>query len=685
MNFKTTIVLLILLSLVAGYFYLVEKDKPATELVTRADTSTPLFKDGDIDAEKIETLTIVRGSDKVVIKKSDKDWNQTEPVAFPLNGWSVSRIPEDAKVLAYSDSFKPGVNERPTLEQAGLKPPQAEVTFAGKDGSHTIKLGKKLTIGGSGYAMIDSDEKVYIVDEALHDSLLKQPVKDWRKKSLTSLKEGEAKHITITRSDGGVEIVKTEGTWALEGNASGRVATKAVSDLLSAFSGIYIADFEADQPKDLGLFGLVKPAAVFRIESGDDKVTELKVGSAKGFKDDHFFATLDDGKVVFSISKADKEKFAKSAADLRDKRVTIVPANDIKAVKLEAPSREAIVVERSDKGWKFTSAEPGYAPDGGLIADRLDALAKVEADSFIAGFKPSSEPAATLTLTATGRADPDVLEVYAGEKDDQRVVVRNSESTGYVVKADKIVDVTGPLLTWRDRTVLDITGDKVNQFSLTRPDGLTLNFQREAAADDATKTPGKWTLAGADSFENAAFDSLRVYFAPLLADRWADQGKPGKDSYVVKINDQTVTIDPASMLATATGVDGVFQVSKAMIDALGAELRDRTLLSAGVDDIKSVKVGDVTITKNADKKYVDASGNELDQSAAAGVIDTLAGLRVERYLNAPTGDATTTFEIAIGDGVQTLTLHAENTGKLGDKAFELAKGDVEKLTRKLSK
>jgi hypothetical protein len=237
--------------------------------------------------------------------------------------------------------------------------------------------------------------------------------------------------------------------------------------------------------------------------------------------------------------------------------------------------------------------------------------------------------------------------------------------------------LTEPVLAWRYRSVIDLKADEITSVILTRPDGLKLSFEKPAK--------GAWQLAGHDKFETADFEALLIHFQPLLAQKWLETGKIGETAYHIQIGDKAIlSIDAKSRAATAKGIDGVFEISQGMIDALSAELRHRTVFDFTTDDIKQLVIDDMTITKQ-DGNYTSEQTDKLDDSAVGALFDTIAGLRVEHYVTPLAGTAvirSVTMTTKDGTG-HTLQLTGDKHGSIGDKWFDLSQEDYDKLIAKL--
>jgi hypothetical protein len=629
--------------------------------------------------------------------------------------------------LRYLEKLAPGSGDTPSLADLSLDKPLVTLTFKGegdKGVTQTLKLGRK-TIGGRAYVMINDDPAVYVVQHDVHEDVLDKPVWDWRKKSLTMPTEGQVEHVWLTREGQTIEAIKSEGQWALGSPHSGRASSKAIGDLLSSAGGIWVTKFVADLPGDLSIFGLDQPTQTLKVQqpaapaaegqpANPAQTVSLIIGAPTDLKRDNYFAALvKDGQqpqTVFTITRADTEKFAKGVDDLRDKRATVVKAGDVNELKIARGSGGGLHLQRGADGWSFAEPGPGFKADSAQVSQLAEKLAGLEASSFQAA--PSSgEPVATVTLTATGRPEPEVLKLYAADsaENKQFVSYRNNESVGYVIDAAKLDPAMHDAIWFRDRDVLSVKPESIQSLTIKPVAGPSVTLTQGDA--------GQWKLEGSDGVELPAVQTLTGLLHPLRAEEWPrTSAKPAVDLGVnaalalqltVTPKDGTPTqlsVELATRQATLNGKDA-FTVSQALVDALTAEFRPRTIVSAGTEQITRAVVtrGDksTTVTKSG-LDYVDGEGKTLDATAAAGLFDALGGLRAVRFVPGPATPGTpgipgspgnpvvsVEFTVTAGEGaaptVQKIDVFADNLARSGDRWFAIEADDHKRLTAELAR
>ncbi len=518
MSFKTTNLLLATLVLVGAYFLLIERETTPTyeleqEQAQEVDQQeAPLFTAAQLPTESVVSISIMRGDDeKLVLSKEGQDWFQTQPVRFALQTWSARQLVDDAAGLRRTQRFMSASSEgsdQPTLAQAGLAPSRAVVILRIEGESvadQTIHLGKKV-VGGRAYAMINDDPYVYVVNDTLHQQVLDSKIVDWRKKSIGVPSESQANGVLLKRGGRSIGMDKIDGEWLFALPLSGRVDKQSVAGLLSAARGVAINRFVTDRSADLSIYGLHTPTVVLEIyqpivgdsdpdgsgsgdkveEEGDGNQTQvLMIGAPVDLQAESYFASWGPpggpgrvGEVVFTISREDVGKFKKTTNDLRDARITPIESSDVHALTIEKPSSNTVKLLRSPSGWSFAQPGPSFEADSTEASLLVEAVTGAKARSYEPHLVDLGEPIATITATAIGRLEPDVLRVYTQGQTDTYPVVRNDEAIHYLVPVDALERVFEPIASLRQRTVLDLSRDEITRVTIKRADGLEHVFAR---------------------------------------------------------------------------------------------------------------------------------------------------------------------------------------------------------------
>src|SRR5688572_19438630 len=144
MNFKTTLVLLVLLVVAFGALYFTrEKGGEGGAAKLDEDKKQKLF---DVAAADVNKLVVAAGDGKrMSLEKSGTKWRMTEPVAAPAESFEVDSL---VRAIAELESRGKVSSESASSEATGLAKPRYVVdlsTSAGK--TYTLNVGQKPAVG----------------------------------------------------------------------------------------------------------------------------------------------------------------------------------------------------------------------------------------------------------------------------------------------------------------------------------------------------------------------------------------------------------------------------------------------------------------------------------------------------------------------------------------------------------
>lgn len=580
MNFKTTLILLALLVVVGGYWFLFEYGQAPPSAPAGEDEDQPgrpLLAEAP-DKTAIQRITIQRrGSDQpVVLAREQGQWQQVKPVRFPLKQSAVDQLISDMQSLRYLEALTPG-GDGPKLASASLDEPRAVVTFKTEGQTVTLKLGDRYA-GGMAYLMRGSDKSLYTVPRDFHDAILDQGVADWRQTQLAGPQASGAARISLRNKHGDMTLAKTDGQWSL--NQNQRASQSTVSELADAVRNASIQSFEADRPEDMSLYGLneprariaLKPAGAATQPKDNEQATPstvLEIGSATSLEDDPsaYFATWRQGElgkgVVFKVNAATLDSLTKTADDLRDPRIVTAEAQEVTRLKVDRTNQADIDVKRNPTaGFEFAGNGPGFAPDSPTVKQLIETITTTEASDY-APAPDQKEPMMTLALTHRGSGmvetvrlyeappKPDAADGQNGENNNKAsdqsatqpaattrpadsgayLAVRGDEPVAYRIDGQPLSLLARPILALRKKAVLELAPAKLSKLTLRRDDGTTFTFQKggagsatqsAAATQSASNTSGDqtWQLQGHDAFERQALDELLQSFQPLRIKDW---------------------------------------------------------------------------------------------------------------------------------------------------------------------
>jgi hypothetical protein len=347
MNFKTTLVLIVLLA-VAAIALFVTRDKGTDEAAAPAGGEKKLI--ADLTADKVAKISVAPASgEKFTLQKTGANWNLTEPVTAPAESFEV-----DSLARAITDAQTRGAIKAADAgsDSTGLANPAYRVELTTSDGkSHTINVGAKSAVGGNVYVSLGDGKDVYVVPVALAEQLEK-PAKDYRKTQLVSdLSQAQVKQLTVTDKDGKVAVraVKQGEDWQILEPTKMPAEKSAIDDMLFAATGLRAVEFVSESAADAPKYQLDKPQLTVAL-STDAPATQPATAPAAtqaaprtiafGRHDDvlkqNVYATVSGSPTIAKVAATALTSFSKKPLELRDKRVVNIEPEQVSKLSFAA-------------------------------------------------------------------------------------------------------------------------------------------------------------------------------------------------------------------------------------------------------------------------------------------------------------------------------------------------------------
>jgi len=478
MNFRNTLILLLVFTLLLSTFLFLRGKKPEKKEIQEKISETYAIKRDEI--KKIR-LSFKDENTKpfLIAKDAENRWRLVDPIEAAANQDEVEVLLDDL----LNKRIKQTLEDETDLSKFGLDEPtvQIELWTSSETPDKTFLIGNP-AVGYSVYAKEKSSDSVITIESsALTD--LSKPYTDFRDDTVIGFSLGDVKGITLNYLNQNPIIcnLNTEGTWMVDiPSDSSAVITQAkadkteIDDILDALKNLKVKVFEADDVKNLSQYGLDKPRIEATIALGENRASKtLLVG--KNVPDaDRVYVKRQDSDSVFSVDKDIVNDLKKTVYDLRDKTVIDFQRTDV--TKFELKSSDKIVVCEKDNLGEWRITQPGeYKADKYAIDNLLFDLDSLKAREF-ASDKPESltpygldNPQNIVTLYESGETEPKVL--LFGKKQGNSVHVKTEDAdTVFLVKGILLDKVDIGVAELRDKIVLKFEGDDVQKLELKHDD-----------------------------------------------------------------------------------------------------------------------------------------------------------------------------------------------------------------------
>lgn len=468
MKFRTTAILASFLAALAAYFYFYEfrsgsKEKEAKNIF-------------DFDPHKVETVTFLKGKEKITCRREENDWM----IVMPLKTRADSQVIEEAvSSLANARQVKV-IEESPSdLAPFGLKRPRVlETSIILEDENKTLSLllGDQLPLNKFYvYAKKGDEGRVFSIYAALRSKLDKS-LFDLRDKTLFALIPETVERLEIRRKGEAIVCEKKGGEdWWITHPIKTRADREKIEIILNGIKNAEIRQFVEDAPGDLTPYGLSRPQIKILLkEEETERVKTLEIGDTKG---EIIYARRREPDNVFLIKKTMLEDLPYEAGDIRDLHPLVFDNKVIEKVELDSPAHQIVLLRRNGEEWEIV--EPIHAKADkwkvkGIFWNLEDLIIK----EFLS---PSEDPSAygfgrpKIRVTLWEKDIPRTLLVSEKKSSEEYLFAKSShQDTPFLIDPEGIQNLLKTPFDLRDLHLIFFDSRKITKLELKYPDKTIL-------------------------------------------------------------------------------------------------------------------------------------------------------------------------------------------------------------------
>src|SRR6266498_1833120 len=300
MNWRTTLILAVVV--LAGFAYLrfFEMKQPSTEEARRQAQNVVNF-----DRNKIDGIVIQNGDEKIEIRRHDNKWRLATPFKDQADGALVENLLSDLETWQKEGTIpaKDLDADKSKLNEYGLNKPKLKLKLIGQDRPPEILFGKDGALEGKMYVRLGDSKETFLAGQSIKKDIDKKP-EEFRDRKLTDLNTAQVSRLVLKTPAGEMELQKKGDHWDIMKPLRARADEQQVRDLIAHVTSARIQQFVADDRGDLNAYGLAQPrgsVTLFGPEEKKDQKVEIG-GSIK------VFGQEDKGQVLQIGAVPQKEK-----------------------------------------------------------------------------------------------------------------------------------------------------------------------------------------------------------------------------------------------------------------------------------------------------------------------------------------------------------------------------------------
>lgn len=522
------IVFVLLVALYAGDQWWTAHRRAAKQLSERA---FPLNKDDAIE------MTLVTPEEIITCKKEKDDrWAMTQPIEAPADKDAIEVILGNLVPALRYGEFK--MDETIELEDYGLDAPSHKLMIKTKDVPQgmTFLVGKQAAQSGKFYAKIESEDKIFSINEYIKDKLDKKPF-DLRDRTVLPVEVDDVRRVVFsrtvkmpieirsadaegtTRTTTGwqrklpekIVLAKTDNDdWQIEEPVAWKGDAIEVENLLRKLKTEKVTSF-IDDPTTAD-YGLGEPQIDLRIEqiveAGDDETTPttetqtltLLVGDRRTSPSEGYYAKRGEATGLVTIGQSLFDTLTVKATKFRDKQLFTLTSADVAHFDIET-GRSKVQLEKNDQGqWVFTY-DAATSVNQEIVRDKIASLVNMRAKDF-----ETDEP----TDLSEYRLDKPFIRLMIADKDRKKVegldmgdlATRDDESVVFARRRDSesvmLLDFTRP------REFALLKDDLIDKSLFSFDEGAVVRaevYQRPATTFTLVRDGDAWKIQRAEDEE----------------------------------------------------------------------------------------------------------------------------------------------------------------------------------------
>jgi hypothetical protein len=593
MNWRATLILLVIAAAIYAFFEFYENKQPSTREAT--ENATHVYT---VDRAKIDGLVITNHDLKVDLRRQGAHWSMKSPLADSADQALIDEVMTDLEMMRKDETISASQIEshKDELQAFGLQSPKVQLAISEQGAAKptTLAFGNDTPVENKTYVQVGGTTgDVFVVGDELK-KLLEKDVNAWRDHRLTDIAATDVTKATIKNAAGEIELQRVGDHWKIAKPIDARADDQKVNDLVSQVTNLPIQSFVADDKANAAAYGLADPRGTITLYTANDsKGTELMIGSSPTVpaetpkpseagstpppakEADTVYARLPSRQSIYTVAKSVDDILKMKPNDLRDHSFVRLNPDMVDRIKITPAGGAAFTFGRKDKVWSVLTPASGQAVDAGKPTQLMQQLSAATVTDFVADSAADlakyglDHPA--LQVTFSSFASENTAESNAGEKPIATLSFGRSEGTNvyarveeepFIVSVPKTVEDEVPMdpLLWQPLNIFQADPDKVG----------VLEEKAKDRPDVVLTRPGKgdWTLAkGTGPVEQAKAESIVNTLSRLHAVRWVGPVKPeyGLDATATSLSFENAG-DPKSRRTLVLGGVTPEQMGYARVD-----------------------------------------------------------------------------------------------------------------------
>lgn len=393
MNFRLTIVVLLIALGLGAYVYFVEIRGRESREEKRAAAARLL----PVEIDNAVEVRLTQGQEQVVLARHADTWSVVAPIDAPCDPEMIRALADTLRQARREQSVGAGDRER-----YGLDRPIATMTVRTASGtSHRIRFGQINPLQTLVYVMVDDSDEIHLTTSALLTLALTSDF-GWRDKRMVRAEPDRVHRVYFRTQQEGELTVSRDSTrvWRVEGEVAWRVDPVRFDGLLLTLCKLDAVGVAAENKEKIADFGLDRAPYAAELRDAEERTLATVIFGHQHGVDGSMYVAVPDKPEVFRVDGRLVQAIRGFVKDPRDRKVfpRYQPA-EVKRIEVRAVTDKFTLVRQGVRGWTIESSThygSDYPIDPELVNQMLDELLTLETSGY-----PDAQPQRSLIEPST--------------------------------------------------------------------------------------------------------------------------------------------------------------------------------------------------------------------------------------------------------------------------------------------
>jgi len=374
MKLRGIIIAAIILAALTGTLYWSNHHKPAEDTSkTAADLPPKILSLNQVDISRL--VIRHKGEPDVVLSKNASDsWQIAAPQPLPADQVAVTSL---LSTLSSLNSERIVDDKASNLSQYDLTDPGLQIEVATKGNTQQLLVGGPTITGGSNFAALSGDPRVFTIAN-FNESSLDKSAADLRDKRLLTADFDKVSQIELLQQSAGnkqdITFAREKDSWQILKPKPYRVESFRVDDLVRALKDAKMETSSSDDgAKIAAAFSGAPPFVTAKI-AGASGTQELQIRKAK----DDYYAKSSVVPGVFKVSTSLGSALNKPLDDYRNKKLFDFGYEEPDKIEIHDSAKSYFLTHSGTDWW----GADGKKLDSDTVQALLDKLRDLSATRF---------------------------------------------------------------------------------------------------------------------------------------------------------------------------------------------------------------------------------------------------------------------------------------------------------------